>query len=287
MVFSNAPELGAASLSVSIVTFRPKLSLLSMTLESLVRAVRYAVAQQGQLTVSLWIVDNTPVEEAATFAIGKTALGAVERCNEISVEFIQGHGNVGYGRGHNLALSKSSAEYHLVLNPDVELAEDSLREALRYMAENRAVGVLAPLALDPSGEPVFLCKRYPAVVDLFLRGFAPQWLSDAFRARLHRYELRDIVRCAAPAEVPIASGCFMLCRKTLLNFLGGFSPTFFLYFEDFDLSLRAGRVAKVAYVPAVRIVHHGGQAAGKGMRHIRLFCHSALKFYRAHGWKIV
>jgi GT2 family glycosyltransferase len=152
MVFSNAPEFGAASLSVSIVTFRPKLSLLSMTLESLVRAVRYAVAQQGQLAVSLWIVDNTPVEEAASFAIGKTVLGAVERCNEISVEFIQGHGNVGYGRGHNLALSESSAEYHLVLNPDVELAEDSLREALRYMAENRAVGIrfFSVSAIPPS-----------------------------------------------------------------------------------------------------------------------------------------
>jgi hypothetical protein len=37
--------------------------------------------------------------------------------------------------------------------------------------------------------------------------------------------------------------------------------------------------------PQVRIVHYGGQAARKGLRHIRMFAASAIRFYNKHGWK--
>jgi hypothetical protein len=83
------------------------------------------------------------------------------------------------------------------------------------------------------------------------------------------------------------SGCFMLARRKVVDATGGFDPDFFLYFEDFDWSVRLNRVAGSAYVPAVRIVHHGGGAARKGWRHIAWFAKSATRFYRKHGWKWV
>jgi len=62
-------------------------------------------------------------------------------------------------------------------------------------------------------------------------------------------------------DPPIVSGCFMLFRTDVLKSLGGFDPNFFLYFEDFDLSLRASRLTRLAYVPTVRIIHFGGYAS--------------------------
>jgi GT2 family glycosyltransferase len=59
-----------------------------------------------------------------------------------------------------------------------------------------------------------------------------------------------------------------------------------MYFEDYDLSLRLGREAKVAFVPASRIIHHGGDASRKGARHISWFLRSAWRFFATHGWKI-
>ena len=87
-------------------------------------------------------------------------------------------------------------------------------------------------------------------------------------------------------DPPIVSGCFMLFRGGLYRQLGGFDGRFFLYFEDFDLALRAGKVTRTAYVPAVRIVHEGGHAARKGLTHIKLFAKSALLFYKLHGFKL-
>jgi hypothetical protein len=87
-------------------------------------------------------------------------------------------------------------------------------------------------------------------------------------------------------DVPLASGCFMFARRDELAAVGGFSPDYFLYFEDYDLSIRLRRRSRIAYVNRVRIVHHGGEAAKKGRTHVRLFLTSALRFFRTHGWKI-
>ena len=123
------------------------------------------------------------------------------------------------------------------------------------------------------------------MLDLLLRGFAPGWLKRAFRRRLEHYEMRDLPRGEPASGVPIVSGSFMFCRRAPVAALGGFSDAFFLYFEDFDLSLRASRQGALDYVPSVRIVHHGGHAARKGLRHVFLFARAAATFFGRHGWK--
>jgi len=41
----------------------------------------------------------------------------------------------------------------------------------------------------------------------------------------------------------------------------------------------------VAFVPQARIVHHGGEAARKGPRHVAWFVRSAWRFFATHGWR--
>ncbi len=85
---------------------------------------------------------------------------------------------------------------------------------------------------------------------------------------------------------PIVSGCFLLFRTSILKKLGGFDPRYFLYFEDFDLSLRTRKITQIAYVPQVKIIHYGGQVAKKGRRHIIMFIRSSITFFNTHGWKL-
>jgi GT2 family glycosyltransferase len=58
-----------------------------------------------------------------------------------------------------------------------------------------------------------------------------------------------------------------------------------LNFEDFDLSLRLGQHGKLAFLPSMRIVHAGGHAARKGLRHITLFIRSGFRFFKQWGWR--
>jgi len=80
-------------------------------------------------------------------------------------------------------------------------------------------------------------------------------------------------------------GAFVLARRDAIDRTGGFDPRFFLYFEDFDWSVRLNQVARNAFVPSVSIVHHGGGAARKGWRHVARFIGSGFRFYTKHGWR--
>ncbi len=111
---------------------------------------------------------------------------------------------------------------------------------------------MTPYGINDHGDPLFLSKSHPTVLDFLLRGFAPAVVRRVFTARLARYERREAYLGTMPDEtVEIASGCCMLVRMPLLRQLGGFSEAYFLYFEDFDLSVRLRRAALIAFVPSI------------------------------------
>lgn len=273
----------AASLSATIVVYRSDPGLLGRAVASLAAAVALARVEGALDEASLFIVDNGPGDDGAVLRESLAAWAAEAG----AIEIVSGHGNVGYGRANNLVLDRLRSDFHLVLNPDVELEPAALANALGAMREHPEVGLLAPAVVGDDGAPQYLCKRYPSLLVLLLRGFAPAFLRRRFAARLDRYEMRDALGDAFVSGVPLASGCFMLLRTALLTRIGGFDPRYFMYFEDYDLSLRVAREAQVAYEPRARIVHHGGEAARKGWRHVAWFATSAWRFFARHGWKIV
>lgn len=264
-------------LTVSVVTYAPDTGLLHQTLESLSVAIAAAQSAGSLGAAAVVLVDNGPGSAWAR-PLGELARG-------FGAAVISGHGNVGYGRGHNLSMLSSDAEFHLVLNPDVILERSAIDAALRFMASHPHVVMLAPAVSGEDGRRQYLCKRHPAVLDLALRGFAPAWLKRCFEARLAHYEMRDLPDDRPTLGVPLLSGSFMFCRRAPIAEIGGFSDAFFVYFEDFDLSLRAARIGELAFVPQVRAVHFGGHAARKGMRHVLLFARGAWTFFNRHGWK--
>jgi GT2 family glycosyltransferase len=271
----------AARFSATIVTFRPDAALFERSLRSLAAAIANARAAGRISEAEVHVVDNGPPQ----------ALGAVERALgafpalAARVEISHGQGNVGYGRANNLVLPKLSSDYHLIMNPDVELEPDAIVAAIAALDADSQLGAVAPSVRGANGEPQHLCKRYPSLWVLFLRGLAPAFVRRRFARALDDYEMRDLAPDRPYSPVPLASGCFLLVRTPLFARLGGFDPRFFMYFEDYDLSLRLGAEAKVAYVPQARIVHHGGGASRKGLRHVAWFVRSACRFFHLHGWK--
>jgi GT2 family glycosyltransferase len=271
-------------LDISVVVFHPDPTELRETLESLIRAV--ARTREANLLdrASLSLVDNGSDNPGEVDRLVAEILAPA--AGWLSCHVIRGQGNVGYGRGHDLTLAEPGGIWHLVLNPDVVLHHEAITEAIRYLEAHPQAGIVTPHAVYPTGNRQYLCKRYPSVLVLALRGFAPETLRRRFRTLLDRYEMRDLPEHEPATGIPIASGCFMFARRPLLQAVGGFSARYFLYFEDFDLSLRFRRQAHIAYVPSVRITHGGGNAARKGLTHQRLFVRSALTFFSIHGWKL-
>ena len=279
----NSPTRPPVHLSVSIVLYKCPLAEVLRTLASLQQAVQLARKADCLEHVTLYLVDN------ASGTVYRQQLEAALAAREVQPFFelvlLPQAANYGFGHGHNQVLSRLSSDVHLVLNPDVELDQKALQVGITALLRHEDIVLLSPRANGGGGQQEFLCKRYPSVLILLVRGFAPPFIRRMFSARLAGYEMRDLCRGDEPAEIPIASGCFMLVRTAALRKVCGFDEAFFLYFEDFDLSLRLQALGRLIYDPGVQIVHHGGYAAGKGLRHVMYFVRSAITFFNRHGWR--
>lgn len=276
----------ASAMRISIVCYASKEVQLKKTLASLLMACVMPLNKQWLQSVEIILVDNGPAGEEREKLQRLLRFGKELAVDGVVLSVIGDGYNLGFGAGHNLAFSTDTSDFHLVLNPDVEMAPDALIAALEFMAANPDCGIIAPAIFDRNGEREYLCKRFPTVFDLLVRGFAPQWIRRLCQSRLHNYEMRDMVGDEVVWGPPIVSGCFMFLRSSALQKLKGFDSAYFLYFEDFDLSLRAADVCKIAYVPSVQIVHYGGYASRKGLNHIFMFIRSAITFFNRYGWRL-
>jgi len=260
------------SLSVSIVVYELNEDLLRQTVISLLAAVEQASNIGLLKNCIITIVDNG-ANDALDFI-----------AKDLGVLIYRSNRNVGYGTAHNFAIKNADSDYHLILNPDVIIEKHCITELLGLIQTHPETIAAGPLGVKPDGESALLCKRYPSVLVLLLRGFPIKFFSRMFDSRLSYYEYQDL-NPAVASDVELLSGCFMLCDTSALKRLKGFDEQYFLYFEDFDLSIRLSSLGKIKFLPRARIVHFGGSASKKGAHQVFYFCRSALTFFRTHGWK--
>lgn len=264
-----------------MVVHRPDAKLLHPTITTLHTNLLEAFEEQLIEDAHFIIVDHGPDHNQNRTLIGSFIDGW--DCGPVNIVRAD---NRGYGSGHNLAARHGRSSYHLILNPDVAIQPGALSAGLRYLDDHPGVGLITPKAFDGGGKRQYLCKRYPAVLDLFARGYGSRVAGSFFHDRIANYELRGITEDSIVDDVPVASGCFMLMRRQAFDSVGGFDSDFFMYFEDFDLSIRLRQTGwRIIYMPEVKITHYGGMAARKGIKHDSMFYRSALRFFNKHGWK--
>lgn len=264
-------------ITASLVVYHSNLTLLEQTLGSLSLA-----AHRLGMPVALTLVDNAS-DSAYRSQLGALLQG-LDGSDLLRTTLLESEQNRGYGGGHNLAL-RDVGDYHLVLNPDVDLAPDALVAGVARLAADPGVALLSPLATGSDNSREYLCKRYPSVMVLLLRAFAPTLGWRLWPQKMADYQMSDV--CNERNEIPVslASGCCMLIRGVALSRVGGFDERYFLYFEDFDLSQRLATRGQLLYYPGMRIVHHGGYAARKGWRHLGLFMRNGIRFFNQYGWR--
>lgn len=272
------------SLSISVVCFNSSEDELQTLIGSLLNAIKLCKDSTNLALIPIYLVDNSQ-KDSLCLKLFTSLHKDAEELN-VQLHLLQGHGNIGYGAAHNLVITKITSDYHLLLNPDLNLDQNCVRAGISYLTENETVVMASPYAAYENGKKQYLCKRYPSVFTFVVRGFFPKFLKKFSAKRLARFEMHELPESHPTTNIPIASGCYMLCRTKALQQLGGFNEKFFLYFEDFDLSLRLTTIGKIAYVPAMRITHTGGNAAMKGLSHIRMFARSGIRFFNIHGWRL-
>lgn len=199
------------------------------------------------------------------------------------IQYIHNSNNIGYGAAHNIAIRESiydDVPFHLVINPDIIISDDTLPTLLAFIRQHAEVGQVMPKIVSPTGEVQYLCKLLPTPLDVFGRRFLPQsWMHK----RNERYELRH-TGYDKMMNVPYLSGCFMLLRTEAVKKARLFDERFFMYPEDIDLTRRIHRDYLTVYFPHTTVVHHHAKASYHSLKMLWIHVVNMCRYFNKWGW---
>jgi GT2 family glycosyltransferase/lipopolysaccharide/colanic/teichoic acid biosynthesis glycosyltransferase len=232
-------------ISIVIVNYNVK-AFLEQCLMAIDRATH-------DLAVETFVVDNASVDGSQTMVKKRFP----------QVQLIENRVNVGFSTANNQALRKARGTYVLILNPDTLIQEDTLIILKNYLDRHEEVGAVGCKLINPDGSFQITSRRsLPTPWIAFTRIVG---LSKIFpKSRLFgRYNM-TYLDPNIETEVDVLPGSLMFIRREILETIGYFDETFFMYGEDVDLCYRITKQNwKIMYVPETKAIHYKGESTKK------------------------
>ncbi|MCH2235195.1 MAG: glycosyltransferase family 2 protein [Crocinitomicaceae bacterium] len=252
-------------LSIVIVNYN-----VEFFLEQCLNSVRLA---SKNVSTEVFVVDNNSID------------GSLEmiRAKFPEVHLIANKDNVGFSRANNQALKIANGKYHLLLNPDTVVEEDTFEKCVKFMDEHEDCGGLGVNMIDGKGNFLPESKRgLPTPRVAFYKIFGLARLFPKSK-RFGKYHLSYLDRNETH-KIEVLSGAFMMMRKSALDKVGLLDEDFFMYGEDIDLSYRIIKGGyNNYYFPDTRIIHYKGESTKKSsVNYVFVFYNAMIIFARKH-----
>ena len=185
--------------------------------------------------------------------------------------------NLGYAKGNNQGIEIARGEYILLLNPDVELKENSLRLMLDFMEEHKEVNGMGPRLLNLNGTIQPSCREFP---DFSILLWEISGLSFLFpKSRLFGRWRMGYFDFQSSREVDQPMGSCLLLRRKTLEYAGVLDVNFPIFFNDVDLCYQIKKSGgKLYFFPDAKIFHYKGGSTQKVKPEMILSAH--LSFFR-------
>lgn len=181
--------------------------------------------------------------------------------------------NEGFSKGNNRGVSAAKGTYVLLLNPDMILAEDTIKQLYEFVKMTPDAGAVGVQLIDGSGH--FLPESKRNFPDLKVAGLKLLGFSKKYYARHIEQDEK--------AQVDILTGACMFMKKSVYDKVGGFDEDFFMYGEDIDLSYRISKAGyKNYYLGNQVLLHYKGESTLKDKTHFRNFYGAMRIFYKKH-----
>lgn len=228
------------------------------TADMTLRALDAARSAMAQVVGEVVVVDNDS-QDGSFEAMSAAAADMAD------VRVLQSGRNGGFGAGNNVGIRAGMADGSrpdliYVLNSDAFPAPNAIRLLVDYLGAHPEVGFAGSYIHSPEGEAHLSTFRFPSVLSE-LEGsmrFGPV-------ARLLKNHAVPVPVPAGDTPIDWLAGASMMMRDSVLQDIGLFDETFFLYFEETDLCLRAHRAGHPThYVRKSEVVHIGSVSTGMG-----------------------
>ena len=190
-----------------------------------------ALARQTYRNFETIIVDNASTDGSAAYIARMMPDATLIRLPT----------NGGFAAGNNAALPHCHGTYLALLNPDTEPEPTWLSALVAALEADPTIGLAtAKIVLTDDRATINTCGN-----EVHIAGFATCRGLDAPTTAYTEAE-----------DIAAVSGAAFIIRHGLMERLGGFDESFFMYVEDTDLSWRALLLgARCRFVPASVVAH--------------------------------
>ena len=252
-------------LSVIIVNYNVKY-FLEYCLYSAVKALK-------NIEGEIFVVDNNSTDGSKEFFYNKFP----------QVKFIWNAKNEGFAKANNKALQQASGDYILFLNPDTIVSEDSFEKCISFIQSKNNLAACGVKMIDGSGKFLKESKRaFPApMTSLYkLSGLSKLFPKSKIFSKYHLGFLDENTN----HEVDVLAGAFMMVPKKIIEKVGGFDESFFMYGEDIDLSYRIQKAGYINfYYAETCIIHFKGESTKKEtLNYVKMFYKAMSVFVKKH-----
>ena len=250
------------------------------TAEMTLRAAQSAMTAMQGIDGAITIVDNDSQD------------GSFEAMTEAArdwprVRVLQSRRNGGYGAGNNFGIHAglpdgSKPDFVYILNSDAFPAPDAIRALKDYLETHPDAGFAGSHIHGEAGEPHTTAFRFPSIASEFEGAAKTGPISRLLKNAIVAPDLPTVT-----TRVDWLAGASVLMRRTVLDQIGLFDETFFLYFEETDLCHRAARAGwPTVYVVESRVMHIGSVSTGmKTWKRVPSYWFSSRRYYfeKNHG----
>jgi len=188
------------------------------------------------------VIDNASTDESIIFL-----KNLFPKIRVISLD-----NNHGFAKGYNEGLKLIDYKYYVIINSDVEVAENWLAPMVGILEEDPEIVACQPKILDYNRKEYF---EYAGAAGGYL-----DILGYPFcRGRLFNNIEKDTDQYWDSREIFWASGACLIISSNMFWELGGFDEDFFAHMEEIDLCWRIQNCGKkIYYCAESKVFHIGG-----------------------------
>ncbi|WP_306152679.1 glycosyltransferase family 2 protein [Roseovarius sp. MMSF_3281] len=226
------------------------------TPELTIQAAQAAVREMRGLGGEVVIVDNASGD--GSFDTIRAKAEAEGWTQDGFARVVQSPENDGFGAGNNfgMRLGMSSGEvpdFFYILNSDAWPDPGAVKKLLDVMQDEPRAGLAGSYIKGTDDAPHCTVFRFPSASGEFEGAARTGFITKLFKSSVVPMEIPT-----QTSQVDWVAGASVLMRREMLDEIGLFDETFFLYYEETELCRRAARAGwQTFYVPASEVAHVG------------------------------
>lgn len=172
----------------------------------------------------------------------------------LEVRCLQLDENFGFGRANNAGAEIAAGRHLFFLNPDTILLNDAVSILSGYLDSHPDTGAVGGNLCDENMNPMLSFRRRFPGIRWELNELLHNWPD-----RLRFGDNRRFNHTGRPMQVAYITGADLMMPASLFHSIGGFSPEFFMYYEETDLCRRISHSGyRIMSIPEARIQHLEG-----------------------------